>query len=145
MAEAAGLAAGILSLSLQLYAGIAGYIDSFKDRKNQLATISAQAQNFHASITALQKILPSVTARQTDGGAAVSSALRTVEGELRASKLFFDKLTDSAGSAASISTTIQEHKKRLTFPFHRPTLEKLQKKLESANSALQTSIQVLGL
>ncbi|KAI3327144.1 hypothetical protein HD806DRAFT_550738 [Xylariaceae sp. AK1471] len=145
MADAAGLAVGVISLGLQLYAGVAGYIDSFKDRKNQLAAISAQTRNFQASITALQNVLPSITAKQTDGGAAASLALKTVEEELWALKLFLNKLEDSSSPAAGTSTTIQGHKNKLTYPFHRPRLEKLQKKLESANNALQTSIQVLGL
>lgn len=148
MAEAIGLAAsaaGLLSLGLQVYDGIASYIHDFNGRGSDLSAISTRAENLKASIRELQQTLPRITSKHSVGGTAAIPALRTADAELQALKSFLDELQGPPAQSASIRTTIREQKKNLVYPFRRPTLEKLERTLESANSALRTGIQSLEL
>ncbi|KAF3000519.1 hypothetical protein E8E14_007288 [Neopestalotiopsis sp. 37M] len=148
MAEAFGLAAsaaGIVSLGLQVYEGVASYVEGVKDRKPELSAISKQANALQAVVKTLQVAAPRIDATLTNNELPLFSSLKTVEEELWALKLFLNSLQDVSGQSSKIVSVLKEQKKKLVYPFHRPTLEKLQKRLESANSALQTSLQVVNL
>ncbi|KAI0151112.1 hypothetical protein BJ166DRAFT_535187 [Pestalotiopsis sp. NC0098] len=148
MAEAFGVAAsagGIVSLGLQVYSGLNSYVEGVKDRKAELSAVSRQLNTFHATVSALQDALPRFNVLLSKSASPLPRALNTVEQELWALKLFLNKLQQAPDQSPSVSTTLREQKKKLTFPFHQPTLEKLQKKLETANLALQTSLQVVDL
>ncbi|KAF7534676.1 hypothetical protein G7054_g6002 [Neopestalotiopsis clavispora] len=147
MAEAFGLAAsaaGIVSLGLQVYEGLASYVEGVKEWKPELAAISKQANNLQAIIKTLQVAIPRIDAILTTNESPLLSTLKTVEEELWALKLFLGSLQDVSGQSSKIVSVLKEQKKKLVYPFHRPTLEKLQKRLESANSALQISLQVVN-
>lgn len=148
MAEIVGLAAsaaGLLSLGLQVYDGIASYINDFNDRGSDISAVSARAGSLQTSIAELQQILPRIAAKHSIGGTAAVPALRAADAELHSLQLFLDELRGPASQTASIRTTIREQKKKLAYPFRRPTLEKLERRLDSANSALRTGIQSLSL
>ncbi|KAK9779110.1 hypothetical protein AB5N19_06527 [Seiridium cardinale] len=148
MAEAFGLiasAAGIMSLGLQVYEGVASYIEGVKDRKPDLSAISRQANILQDIVNALQLAAPQIDAILKINGSPLLSSLKTVEGELWALKLFLGSLQDVSSEPPNIASRLKEQKRKLTYPFHRPTLEQLQRRLESANHALQTSLQVVNL
>ncbi|KAK9423584.1 hypothetical protein SUNI508_04065 [Seiridium unicorne] len=148
MAEAFGLiasAAGIMSLGLQVYEGVASYIEGVKDRKSDLSAISRQANILQDIVNALQLAAPQIDAILKINGSPLLSSLKTVEGELWALKLFLGSLQDVSSEPPNIASRLKEQKRKLTYPFHRPTLEQLQRRLESANHALQTSLQVVNL
>lgn len=148
MAEIVGLAAsaaGLLSLGLQVYDGITSYINDFNDRGSDISAVSTQAGNLQASIKELQQTLPRIAAKHTVGEAAAIPALKAADTELRALKSFLDELECPPAQVTSMRATIREQKKKLAYPFRRPTLEKLEKRLDGANSALRTCIQLLAL
>lgn len=148
MAEAFGLAAsaaGFVSLGLQVYSGVKTYIDGVKDRKAELNQVSRLADAFHITVNTLQNRMPAINAELSNGDTPLVPALKLVEEELWALKLFLNSLKPAEGQGFSIATTLKEQKKRFTFPFHQKTLESLQKKLESATMALQASLQVVGM
>ncbi|ETS81622.1 hypothetical protein PFICI_06624 [Pestalotiopsis fici W106-1] len=148
MAEAFGLAAsaaGIVSLGLQVYEGVASYVEGVKDRKTELSAILKQANTLQAIVNALQVAAPRIDAILSIHESPLLPSLKTVEEELWALKLFLGSLQNTDSQPKDVLATLKEQKRKLTFPFHRPTLNKLQKKLESANNALQTSLQVVEL
>ncbi|KAK6081601.1 hypothetical protein SCUP515_02848 [Seiridium cupressi] len=147
MAEAFGLiasAAGIMSLGLQVYKGVASYIEGVKDRKPDLSAISRQANIPQDIVNALQLAAPQIDAILKTNGSPLLSSLKTVEGELWALKLFLGSLQDVSSESPNLASRLKEQKRKLTYPFHRPTLEQLHRRLESANHALQTSLQVVN-
>lgn len=150
MADALGLAAsaaGIVSLGLQVYTGISSYVDGINDRKTELSAVTRQADTLQTAVNALQDALPQINAVLSNNRSPLVPALKRVEEELWALRLFLDTLQEQQvpNQTPGFATTMKQQKKKFTFPFHRPTLEKLQKKLESANNALQTSLQVVDL
>lgn len=150
MADAFGLAAsaaGIVSLGLQVYTGISSYVEGIKDRKTELSAVTRQANTLQTAVNALQDAVPRITAALSSNESPLVPALKTVEEELWALRLFLASLQEQQvlDQTPDFAMTLKQQKKKFTFPFHRPTLEKLQKKLESANNALQTSLQVVDL
>lgn len=148
MAEAFGLVAsagGIVSLGLQVYEGVASYVEGVKDRKPELSAISKQANILQDIVNALHVAAPRIDDILTVNRPPLLASLKTVETELSALKLFLGSLQDVPNQSSSIASRLKEQKRKLSYPFHRPTLEKLQKRLESANNALQLSLQLVNL
>lgn len=150
MADAFGLAAsaaGIVSLGLQVYTGVSSYVEGIKDRKAELSAVTRQANSLQTAVKVLQDATPRINAVLSTSDSSLVPALKTVEEELWALRLFLGSLQEQEvpNQTSDIARTLKQQKKKFTFPFNRPTLEKLQKKLESANNALQTSLQVVDL
>lgn len=150
MADPFGLAAsaaGIVSLGLQVYTGVSSYVEGIKDRKTELSAVTRQANTLQTAVNVLQDAIPRINAALTISGSPVVPALKLVEEELWALRLFLVALQEQhvPDQTSDFATTLKQQKNKFSFPFHRPTLEKLQKKLESANNALQTGLQVVDL
>ncbi|KAI1854522.1 hypothetical protein JX266_000640 [Neoarthrinium moseri] len=141
----AASAAGIVSLGLTVCSGLTSYIDGIRDRKSELSTLSTQAQNLLATLSVLKGAESSIVAMHPAGAPALESAFKSVKEELQALELFLNEKQDASSQSSGMVASLKEQKRKVTFPFHRPTLEKLQKKLDSANGGLQTILHVLGL
>ncbi|KAI1857589.1 uncharacterized protein JN550_013158 [Neoarthrinium moseri] len=141
----AASAAGIVSLGLTVCSGLASYIDGIRDRKSELSTLSTQAQNLQATLSVLKGAESSIVAMHPAGAPALESAFKSVKEQLQALELFLKEQQDASSQSSGMVASLKEQKRKLTFAFHRPTLEKLQKKLDSANGGLQIILHVLGL
>ncbi|KAI1867034.1 hypothetical protein JX265_007610 [Neoarthrinium moseri] len=141
----AASAAGIVSLGLTVCSGLASYIDGIRDRKSELSTLSTQAQNLQATLSVLKGAESSIIAMHPAGAPALESAFKSVKEQLQALEVFLKEQQDASSQSWGMVASLKEQKRKLTFPFHRPTLEKLQKKLDSANGGLQIILHVLGL
>lgn len=141
-----GTVAGLVSLGLQLCAGLTSYIDAVRGRKEDLAAVAKQVQDFQRSIEIIRNAMPNLTTKYQAASTGVPPAITSCEQELRALHDMLGKLEDSpAQSGSTAKMSITDQKKRLTFPFHRPNLERLQERLQRANDSLQTAMQVLEL
>ncbi|ROW11627.1 hypothetical protein VMCG_01293 [Cytospora schulzeri] len=148
MADAIGLAAsvaGLVSLGLQVAGGIGSYIDGVKARKEELAAVSTRVRHMHGSIEVLRNAIPDLSASNQAASSAATSVMKTCEEELGALADVLQGLLDFPALEHGLKDSIREQKKKLTYPFHRPSLNNLERRLDSTNNVLQTAIQALEL
>lgn len=140
----AGTAAGLVSLGIQVYQGLVFYIDSVKGRKEDLLTVASETQNLRNIVASIQNMKPSFQApeHQHITSSVVTPALDACDRELRALGDFLAELTaPPTGSLAKI----QDQTRKITYPFKRGILDRLEKRLQSANGVLQTATTTLQL
>lgn len=141
----AGLAAGLVSLGLQVSGGITQYLDALDCREQDIS--SARQQN-----ESLRKVLPVIEASlsqlQSDHHTATAAAQACLDSCKTSFKALQDLVTDLTGPDQANSgkrSKIASHGRRLAYPFKRPKLQQLEGKLRSANAALQLALQALEL
>lgn len=149
MMEAVGAAAsvaGLVSLGIQVAQGISSYIDAIKTRKEELAAISKSVRHMYSSIDVLKNGIPSTPASYQAASSVVSTAIKACEEELEALSALLQSLLDfPSGQLHGLESSVRQQKKTLSYPFHRPNLERLQRRLDSANGVLHIAIKALEL
>lgn len=150
MMEAVGAAAsvaGLVSLGIQVAQGISSYIDAIRTRKEELAAISKSVRHMHSSIDVLKNGIPSTPASMYQAASSVvNTAIQACEEELEALSALLQSLLDNpSGQLHGLESSVRQQKKTLSYPFHRPNLERLQRRLDSANGVLHIAIKALEL
>lgn len=148
MADAIGLAAsvaGLVSLGLQVAGGIGSYIDGVKARREELTVVSTGVRNMQSSINVLRNGMPGLSASNQAASGAATSAMKACEEELRSLADHLNDLVEFPAQEHGFKNSVQQQKKKLTYPFHRPSLNNLERRLDSANNVLQTAVQALEL
>lgn len=148
MADAIGLAAsvtGLVSAGLKVAKGIVSYIDGVKARKEELAAVSASVRHMQSSIDVLRDAGPGLSASNQAASSAAASATRACKEELGALAEFLEGLLDFPAQEQGFGSSVRQQKKKLSYPFHRESLNSLEHRLDSANNVLQTAIQALEL
>lgn len=146
MAEPVGIvgtAAGIVSLGIQTYGGIAAYLDSYKDREHDLKIATAQLANLRGSLAIIDQAKPRLATKSHLDTTSLACSIKSCEDELKKLDELLRRLSSS--SAPTSTSAIKDQRKKLTFPFHRPSLTKLEESLERTNNVLQTVLQSLEL
>lgn len=138
--------AGLVSLGFQVVGGITQYLDAVRERKGDVA--SAKAHVFRTQ--ELLKRVDVVAARvePTHGTtAAFLKGFASVQPELQALDNFVRSLDGKKVSSPNheILEKVHVQAKKLTYPFHRPTMDRLESGLVHLNGTLQSAIQVSGL
>lgn len=148
MAEAFGVAAsvsGLVSLGLELCSRIVTYIDGVQSREEDLSAVSRHAEDLRNSLDVIKSAIPNLSSKHETAGSAVAAALKSGEQELKTLDDFVGKLTDPLGQPQSLKATLRHARKKITYPFHRESLETLQQRLQRANVSLQAAMHALGL
>lgn len=147
MAEVVGLAAGLVSLGIQVSAGITTYLDAIKCRAEDIASVKQQVRSFDGVLRSVQSALGNVdsTRKNQVSVTAITDCLASCETELKSLEVFVLKLTGSGPSQASFKDKIREQTKKLAYPFNRTELDRLQTKIARVNGILQTALQSLNL
>jgi len=139
-------AAGLVSLGIQVYDGLSKYLGAIKARAEELSSARRQADTLRSLLTAIEAALPSFRtehAAETSPAQACLQACQTELGNLRAA---LSELEDKTSQQlAGMRGKIAEGKRKLTYPFHRERLERLEQRIHSVNSSLQLAIEHLHL
>jgi hypothetical protein len=143
----AGLAAGVISLGLQVCGGITSYVEAVECREQDIA--SARQQN-HSLRQTLQVAQTCLVQLQDDGmhqaaAIAVRDCVHSSTQELKALNALVGELTGHGQPMTGRGNKIKAQGRRLLYPFNRPKLVLLETRLRNANAALQLTIQALGL
>ena len=140
-----GTAGGIVSLGLQLYAGISKFLDDVKARAGDIGSASQHAEGLK---NALDEIKASA-ARVPNSRLATDSAVLTVIGscnsELKALEKLLGELRDSRVPPTDLKGKLKETKKKLGYPYRRDGLLLLEQRLQKVNGVLQTALITLCL
>lgn len=135
--------AGLISLGVQVFSGITQYLDAVRERKDDVASARTQARRMQELLqlvnSAAAKIEPAHSAT-----AAFLKASASVEPELKALEQFVQSVdtTRPLPSGRDVLGKVQIQAKKLTYPFHRPTMDRLQSHLLKVNDMLQAALQV---
>ncbi|EFQ25987.1 uncharacterized protein GLRG_01131 [Colletotrichum graminicola M1.001] len=149
MAEPVGItgtAAGLVSLGLQLYGEISKYLSAVKGRQKDLERARGHHQNLQMCLGAIANATSSSRGNNAQAYAAVNACILSCKSELRALEALVARLQGpSTPAGCMLSTKLREKGRQYTFPFHRESILKLKRRLESTNVVLQTALQTLGL
>lgn len=145
-AEGLGLAAsvsGLVSLGLQLTAGIFKYVDAFENRQEDLVNLKRQNDALSDSLRAIETASSSFQGQHPNFIAVVTQNLESCKQELNTAKALSDELSD--GDRSTLTMRLKNQKKKLTYAFHRSKVQQLAQRLQQANAILQLSLAGLEL
>lgn len=145
MAEAAGLAAGLVSLGIQVCAGITTYLDAVKARAEDLASVKRQVHNFESVLRNVKDALVKVDSSHGTTTSVITGCLASCEAELKSLKDFVQELTGDDHSQTNFKDKVREQTRKLAYAFNRTKLHALETKVSLVNGTFQTALQSLSL
>lgn len=141
MAEAVGLAAGLVSLSIQVCAGINTYLDAIKCRAEDIASVKRQVHNFDGVLRNVQSVLDGADSTNR----VLIDCLDSCQIEVKSLEDFVHKLTGCDPSQVGFKDKVREQARKLKYPFNRTELNRLETKITHVNGIFQTSLQSLNM
>lgn len=138
--------AGLVSLGIQVVGGITKYLEAVRERKNDVASVKAQVVRTQDLLTLVAKVAAKVEPNHSTAAAFLKNSA-SVQPELQALEEFVRKLdtTKLPQPSHEVLGKVYVQAKKLTYPFHRATMDRLQSQLARVNSMLQAALQVSGL
>lgn len=145
MAEAAGLAVGVVSLGIQITNGITKYVDALNCRDKDIASVRRQNDAFQALLNNIEASLSRFQISPEVATDAVRECLESCKKELGDLESTVADLNACDQPEASRRGKLKSQGKKLLYPFSRPKVEQLEARLGNANATLQLALQSLGL
>ncbi|KAH6632437.1 hypothetical protein F5144DRAFT_489559 [Chaetomium tenue] len=141
----AGLAAGMVSLGLQVCGGITSYLDALKCGEQDIASTRQQIDRLGRALQAVEASLPQPQQEHQAPTAAVHGCLDSCNQELKGLETLMAHLAGPDQNPSGGREKIQALSKRLCYPFNRPKIEQLEMRLRNTNATLQLALQALGI
>jgi ankyrin repeat domain-containing protein 50 len=136
-----GTAVGIASFGLQLCGAITTYFDALESRGDDLKSSKAQLETLQSSLVVIEATIQPMKTTFLVDTSALEKILLSCNTELQRLESLLQTLV---GSPTPVSS-LRERMKALSFPLHRPTLIKLEERLQRTNGAIHTAICALQL
>ncbi|KAK2604366.1 hypothetical protein N8I77_007304 [Diaporthe amygdali] len=138
--------AGIISLGVQVVGGITQYFDAVRERKDDVASAKAHVVRMQELLKLVGNVAAEVEPTHATTAAFLKAAA-SVQPELQALEGFVRSLDTAKFPSPSheVIGKVYVQAKRLTYPFHRPTMDRLQSRLIQVNTMLQAALQILIL
>ncbi|KAI1125412.1 hypothetical protein F5Y10DRAFT_284276 [Nemania abortiva] len=140
--SAAGLVLSAISLGLQLAGGVSDYIEAVTGRSEELGSIKQQATNMKDSLLTIQELLPRIETSSPPSATMIERHVRSCNAELNALYALLSELSCTVPSNFGVRLKFAKQKKKLTYPFNRSHIGRLEDRLAKVNSTLQTALQV---
>ncbi|KAI1358400.1 hypothetical protein F5Y08DRAFT_350876 [Xylaria arbuscula] len=121
----AGVILGVVSLGLQVADGLSKYLDGVGGRTEELNSTKQRGDENAPGPAFL-----------------VERHVKSCDTELSALYTLVSKLSQPDATIAGIQRLTSEHARKLTYPFNRSHIGRLEKRLDRVNSALQLALQV---
>jgi hypothetical protein len=142
-----GTAAGLVSLGLQAYGGTKDYLDAIQTSQDDIAGIQRHATGLKDALDAIGGVIRSRSLNGQTSAPTAVSCLVSCHAELNALGGVLAQLTSSPSTSNTntLRTKISEGKRKLTYPFKRSNIIKLEDRLRTANLTLHTALHALGM
>ncbi|KAI0801610.1 hypothetical protein GGR55DRAFT_701407 [Xylaria sp. FL0064] len=140
----AGLVTGVISLGLQVAGGLSDYLDAVKGRTEELRSAKRQATEMKELLLTIKDLLPQVENTFPKSAIMIKRHVNSCDAELSALHALLSELSQPSSSGTGIRLKLSEQKK-LTYPFNRSHISRLEERLTKVNNTLQTALQVTGL
>lgn len=133
--------AGLVSLGIQLGGGIKAYLDAVLERKEDIDSAEKQVLRMQGYLQRMEDVAAKIEPTHTTAADFLRDCAK-VEPELKSLGDFVTKLSTPALSYShhTALAKIQRHAKKLTYPFHRPTMNRLQSQLARVNTMLEATV-----
>lgn len=141
----ASLAAGVVSLGIQVSQGITAYIDALQCRDEDIASVRRRNESLRKTLRVVETSRSHLEGDHQVATAAIRAYLDSCNRELSALDNLVVHLTTCDDITTGLIDKVKNKSKRLLYPFSRPKLEQLEARLRNANMALQLALQILGL
>lgn len=142
MAELLGTVVGVVSLGLQVSAGISTYLDGVQCRKEDIEYTTRCCQSMDALLQQINSLEGRLSASTGANTSAVKEAMTSAEIELSNLGDFTTKIcaSNTVHSSGTVKERVREQKNKLLFPFRKDHLYRLNARLDTANAALQSAL-----
>lgn len=140
----AGLGIGVVALGLQVSGAIFDYVDALDHRGDELTSLKQQNSLLRKTLGVIEASLSQFQHGHQVTIAAVHECLKSCNKELNALEALATGLIGS-GSTSSRKEGLKMQGKRLLYPFERPNIEQLEKRMSSTNVTLQLALEMLQL
>lgn len=141
----AGLAAGVVSLGIQVSQGITTYIDALNCRDQDIVSVRQRNDSLRRTLSVVETSHSQLEDDHQVATAAIRECLASCNMELNLLENLVADLTTCDRFTAGLIGKAKNKGKKLLYPFSRPKLEQLEARLRNANMALQMALQSLGL
>ena len=141
--EGIGTAVGIISLGMQLYQSTSKYIDGLKCASLELASTARQLEMMHNVLESLSSGLGRVGPLNVDAEHGVRRCVVMVKDEMDALDTLLEEL--KSDGTEGLRERLRDKKKKLSYPFHRPALQKLERRLTDVNAVLSNAVHAMHL
>jgi uncharacterized membrane protein YccC len=140
-------AIGVVSQGAQVCSIIATYIGSLKDRDEDLASISRQAQDLESVFQTLRESLTqgSKDPSTVSAAAHVLNSVQRCEVELNSLKQFAARFSNSLSPNARPQDKIIQQAKKLKYPFKKSDISRIQRSLGVMKEILDLALRNLEL
>ncbi|KAI0430275.1 hypothetical protein F5Y09DRAFT_356106 [Xylaria sp. FL1042] len=141
----AGLVTGVISLGLQVASGLSDYLDAVKGRTEELGSAKRQAIEMKDLLLTIKDLLPRVESSFPESATMIQRHVESCDAELSALHALLSELSQPTSSSSGIRLKLSEQKKKLTYPFNRSHISRLEERLAKVNNMLQTALKVAVL
>ncbi|GAP92951.1 hypothetical protein SAMD00023353_8400080 [Rosellinia necatrix] len=138
-----GTGVGVVSLGLQLYAGLKEYLDSYTSRDAQVTKALGYLDRLEQTLKVFQDVIPNFEAEQRLESDNVKSILASCRDEMQQLHRELEKYKTSF--PVNTEGKIQEAKKKLRYPLAQGKLEELNTRLSRIMDVLSLAVEGLGL
>lgn len=140
-----GTAVGVVSLGLQLYAGVSKFLNDVKARNGDIGSAARHAEGLKNALEEIKASAARVPNSRLAASPAVLTVISSCDSELKALEKLLDDLRDSRVPPTDLKGKLKETKKKLSYPYRRDGLLLLEQRLQKVNGVLQTALITLCL
>ncbi|KAI0864842.1 hypothetical protein F4860DRAFT_510599 [Xylaria cubensis] len=140
-----GVVLGVISLGLQVAGGLSDYLDAVRGRTEELNSVKQHAAEMKDLLLTIKDLFPQLENDWPAPTTLIKRHVKSCDTEINALYALLSELSQPAPSSSSIRLKLAEQKKKLTYPFNRSHVSRLEKRLTKVNGALQMVLQVTEL
>ncbi|KAI0971850.1 hypothetical protein F4678DRAFT_78532 [Xylaria arbuscula] len=141
----AGLVTGVISLGLQVADGLTDYLDAVKGRSEDLRSAKQGATEMRDLLSTIRDLSPQVESSWPASATTVKRHVHSCQIELGALDALLSELSQPSLSNSRLRSMLDDTKKKLSYPFERSQISRLEERLTKVNNNLQTALQVTEL
>ncbi|XXH02817.1 hypothetical protein Hte_009204 [Hypoxylon texense] len=146
MAEPVGItgtAVGIVSLCLQMYSGLKGYLDDYRGRNEYVRKALVHLDRLQRLISVVESVIPALRNGHYTPSQTVVLCLQDCEDQIKFLDTELQKY--SRPVPTNLKGKLKDTMRKLEFPLARPELERLASNLDRINNLITVALQALGL
>ena len=137
---------GGTQVSIQVCAGINTYFDGVQCHKEDLEYTKRCSKSMEALVKQIECLHNRIPATMGVNRTTIEGSMAAVKAELSLLDNFVGEITGSNSSfSRSTIERMKDRQRKFLFPFRKDHLYRLNNRLEIANGALQSALQLAGL
>lgn len=140
-----GTAVGIVSFGLQLYTGVLEYLDAVKGQDEDLRQANTYAKTLCTSLKSIEDAMGNIDSHHTIPKDAVEECKISCEVELKSLDSLLKDLRGSPVDPTKLASSVRRSMRKLSYPFKKKSITKLEEKLNSTNNVLKIALLALQL